>query len=159
MISLHAHGHKCFACPDGTYGYNNSESSFQQHGKVICLKCQHTVNQNLYSGDIVKDRMLVEETLDVNISLLSGEIDEVIQATKELSILYDNAYLHIQFDEEEIIGLRFETLLEKGERILAEKKKAAGDAKKEKERIDKMKERYDFLKNKYPNPVKETVSE
>jgi hypothetical protein len=154
MISLHAASRKCFICAKGNYvNFYLENSQWYVNGKLQCDNCKHVVKENLYAGDEIGDNVLVEEALDVNISTLSGPIDDVIAAAKELSTLYDGAYLKIQFCEDEIIGLRFETPIEKGERILAEQKKASGAFQKHREEIKKLQERYNYLKNKYTVPT------
>jgi len=155
MISIQTSGHKCFACKDGTYEhfYITIDSPWYVTDKTKCNKCEHVIKSNLYEGDFISVRgvsmMLVEETLDIDMSSLSGNVDDVIKTAKELSVLYDLAYIKLQFRRDEVVGLRFETPLEHGARTLKEitKRKEDDDTKEEEKK--KLKERYEFLKNKY----------
>jgi hypothetical protein len=101
--------------------------------------------------------MLVEETLNIDMSVLSGNIDDVIKAAKEFSILYDLAYIRLQFRRDEVVGLRFETPLERGQRLLKESNNLKMDEIKKNEKENKLRERYEFLKNKYE--PKDTANE
>ena len=166
MVILHTNGRECFCCKKGKYNYFYEEEPLQKLGlgfyvlgKVKCNKCGHIIKEHLSEKDSIEingvEMLLIEEELDVEMSCLSGNIDDVIKSVKELSLLYDSAYISLQFCQEQINGLRFETPLERGKRILAEKnniekEKQIRESLKDKI-INEKKERYEFLKNKYAN--------
>lgn len=159
MVSIQTSGHKCFACKDGRYQPYYHGSDYDEFcrlpviDKNKCNQCGHIIKSNLYEGDIIHVRdvsmMLVEEALNIDMSALSGNIDDVIKAAKEFSILYDLAYVRLQFRRDEVVGLRFETPLERGERVLKESNKRKDDEDEKKQNDKKLRERYEFLKNKY----------
>jgi len=155
MIHFSTSDKPCFKCKEGKFVYGEVRKDITIHqmprlyNYCTCDKCGIKVDMSLYNGSEVDGRSLIEEAISVDFNKFSGEIEDVIDYLKELSILHDDTYLTIEFDYKKVLGLRFENDVERGKRLLTKKKNDEKDKiKKEKEQEEK-KKRFMYLKKKY----------